>query len=97
MVAGSGNDTMVGHSGSDTFVFHSDGGQNVVMGFSEGDMLQIERNINGLHITSAADVAAHVTDHDGNAVIQLGHESITLIGVKADDIHNNPSGYFTVH
>ena len=97
MIAGSGNDTMVGHSGSDTFVFHSDGGQNVVMGFSDGDMLQIERNMNGLHITSAADVAAHVTDQDGHAVIQLGQESITLIGVKAEDIHNNPTGYFTIH
>jgi len=30
-------------------------------------------------------------------VITLGQESITLIGIKAEDIHNNPSGYFTIH
>ena len=97
MVAGDGNDTMISGSGSDRFEFHSDGGQNVVMGFHDGDMLQIERNMNGLNINSAADVAAHVQDVHGSAVIQLGNETITLVGVKAEDIHNNPSGYFTIH
>jgi hypothetical protein len=67
------------------------------MNFHDGDMLQIQQNINGLHITSAADVAAHVTDVDGNAVVTLGHESITLVGIKADDVQHNPTGYFTIH
>ena len=97
MLAGAGNDTMIGGAGHDTFVFNSNGGQNVVMGFHQGDMLQIQQNINGLSIGSAADVAAHVQDHGGNAVITLGNETITLVGVKAEDIHQNPSGYFTVH
>ena len=65
---------MVGGAGHDTFVFNSNGGQNVVMRFGDGDILQIQHNINGLHITSAADVAAHVQDHGGNAVITLGDE-----------------------
>jgi hypothetical protein len=78
-------------------VFNSNGGQNVVMGFSDGDILQIQHNMNGLSIATAADVASHVQDHGGNAVITLGSESITLIGVKAEDIHHNPSGYFTIH
>ena len=67
------------------------------MGFHQGDMLQIQQNINGTAISSADDVAAHVQDHGGNAVITLGNETITLVGVRAEDIHNNPSGYFTVH
>ena len=97
MVAGAGDDTMIGGSGHDTFEFNSHGGQNVVMGFHDGDMLSIERNINGLHITDASDVAQHVQDVHGSAVIQLGNETITLVGVKAEDIHNNPSGYFAIH
>ena len=88
---------MIGGAGHDTFVFNSNGGQNVVMGFQDGDMLQIQKNINGLHVTSAADVAAHVSDNGGNAVITLGHETITLVGIKAEDVHNNPNGYFTIH
>ena len=97
MVAGTGDDTMIGGSGHDTFEFNSNGGQNVVMGFHSGDVLSIEHNINGLNIASAADVAQHVQDVHGSAVIQLGNETITLIGIKAEDIHNNPSGYFTIH
>ena len=75
MVAGDGNDTMISGTGFDRFEFHSGGGQNVVMGFHDGDMLQIERNMNGLNINSAADVAAHVQDVHGSAVIQLGNEN----------------------
>jgi hypothetical protein len=67
------------------------------MNFHDGDILQIQKNINGLHIAAPTDLLSHVTDVGGNAVITLGHETITLIGVKAEDVHNNPSGYFTVH
>ena len=97
MISGAGNDVMIGGSGDDTFVFNSNGGRNTVMNFNDGDILQIQKNINGLNIESAQDVAAYVKDHHGNAVITLGNEQITLVGVKAEDIHNNPSGYFTVH
>ena len=96
-VAGDGNDTMISGSGADQFEFHSGGGQNVVMGWHDGDMIQIERGINGLDITNPAHVAAHVQDVHGSAVIQLGDETITLVGIKAEDIHNNPTGYFTIH
>jgi hypothetical protein len=42
-------------------------------------------------------VAAHVSsDSHGNAVIDLGGDSITLIGVSADDIHNNPNAFFVI-
>ena len=97
MDAGSGSDTIVGGSGWDQFEFHSGGGQNVVMGFHDGDLIQVDRGINGLNINTAADVAAHVQDVHGNAVIQLGSETITLVGIKAEDIHNNPSGFIVVH
>ena len=97
MVSGAGNDVMIGGSGHDTFVFNSNGGRNTVMGFNDGDILQIQKNINGLRIESAEDVAAHVTDHHGNAVITLGNEQITLIGVKAEDVQNDPNGFINIH
>ena len=39
----------------------------------------------------------HVTDDHGNAVITLGHETITLLNVKAEDIHSDPSSFFHIH
>ena len=97
MIAGGGDDTMIGGSGHDTFQFSSNGGQNVVMGFHDGDMLSIERNMNGLDIHDANDVAQHVQDVHGSAVITLGDETITLVGIRAEDIHNNPTAYFSIH
>jgi hypothetical protein len=68
----------------------------VVVDFHDGDTIHIAHNINGLHIASAADLLPHVTDDNGNAVITLGHESITLMNIKAEDIQANPSGYFHI-
>ena len=98
MVSGAGNDTMIGGSGNDTFVFNSStGGRDTVMNFHDGDILQIQKNINGLNIDSAHDVASHVTDVHGNAVITLGNEQITLLGVKAEDVQHNPNGFIIIH
>jgi hypothetical protein len=52
------------------------------MDFHESDMLQTERNMSGPNITPAADVAAHVPDVHGSAVIQHGNGTITVIGTK---------------
>ena len=95
-IYGGGGSALIETTGSHETIF-GEAGNDVVMNFHDGDILQIEKNINGLHVTSAADLVSHVHDDGGNAVITLGSETITLIGVKADDIHHNPSGYFTVH
>jgi Ca2+-binding RTX toxin-like protein len=94
---GHGDDTMVGGAGDNLFVFGSGGGKNVIVDFHDGDSIQIAKNINGLNITTAQDVMSHVTDDNGNAVITLGHETITLLNIRAEDIQNNPTGYFHVH
>jgi hypothetical protein len=80
-------------------VFASGGGRDVVMNFHDGDILEIQRNINGLHVNSAADLVHRVTsDADGNAVINLGHgDSITLVDVKAEDLHHDPSSFIKIH
>src|SRR6266581_977555 len=69
LIGGGGNDTMISGSGNDTFVFGSGGGRDVVMNFHDGDILQVQRNINGLPVTSADDLLSRVqNDADGNAV-----------------------------
>ena len=95
---GHGNDTLVGGTGNDSFLFTGGGGKDVVMDFTNGDVLQIAKNINGLNISSADDVAARVhSDHDGNAVVDLGHgDTVTLVGVNAEDVHQDPHGFFKV-
>jgi Ca2+-binding RTX toxin-like protein len=99
LIAGRGNETMIGGSGKDTFVFSSGGGRDVVMDFHDGDILEVQRNINGLHVNSAGDLVSRVhSDVDGNAVIDFGHgDSVTLVGVKAEDIHHDPSGFIKIH
>ena len=68
------------------------------MDFKPGDdVLQIARNINGLDITNASDVAARVLDVGGNAVIDLGNgDTVTLMNVNAQDVHNNPNAFFVI-
>ena len=99
LIGGGGNDLMISGSGNDTFVFSSGGGRDVVMNFHDGDILDVQRNINGLHVTAAADLVSRVhSDGDGNAVIDFGHgDSVTLVGVKAEDIHHDPSGFIKIH
>ena len=68
------------------------------MDFKPGDdVLQIARNINGLDISNASDVAARVLDVGGNAVIDLGNgDTVTLMNVNAQDVQNNPNAFFVI-
>jgi Ca2+-binding RTX toxin-like protein len=99
LAGGAGNDTLFGGHGLDTFVFASGGGRDVVMDFEDGDILQIQRNINGLHVTDASDLMSRIhNDRDGNAVIDLGRgDSITLVDVSADDVKADPNSYIKIH
>ena len=99
MISGAGNDTMLGGAGHDTFVFGSGGGRDVVMDFQHGDVLQIQRNINGLHVTQASDLLSHMSsDGHGNTVIDLGHgDSVTLVGVKPEELHHDLSSYIKIN
>ena len=67
------------------------------MDFSDGDILHIQKNINGLHVANPTDLVALVKSVNGNAVIDLGGgDSVTLIGIKAEDVRANPSGYVVI-
>ncbi|MFO1243551.1 MAG: M10 family metallopeptidase C-terminal domain-containing protein, partial [Rickettsiales bacterium] len=83
---GPGNDALYGGLGNDTFVFASGSGIDTVAfegaGATVGDHIQIAPGINGLSISTAADVLSHVTYAGGNAIIDLGGgNSVTLTNV----------------
>jgi Ca2+-binding RTX toxin-like protein len=99
IVAGQGNDMMIGSGSHDTFVFGSGGGRDVVMDFHQGDVLQIQQNINGLNVSSAADLASRIGhDGHGNAVIDLGNgDNVTLIGIKPEELHHDLNSFIKIH
>lgn len=98
LAGGKDKDTLFGGHGEDTFVFTSGGGRDIVMDFQEGDVLEIQRNINGLRIHDADDLMCRIhNDNDGNAVIDLGKgDSITLVNVSADDIRDDPDAFIKI-
>jgi Ca2+-binding RTX toxin-like protein len=99
LAGGADKDTLFGGGGHDTFVFTSGGGRDLVMDFQDGDILEIQRNINGLRLHDADDLMCRIhEDRDGNAVIDLGHgDSITLVNVNADDIRDDPDSFIRIH
>nr|BBA73373.1 hemolysin-type calcium-binding protein [Ochrobactrum sp. PW1] len=96
---GAGNDVLIGGNGSDTFLFNGGGGNDVILDFNPGeDILQIQKGINGLDISSADDLADRVTQVGGNVVVDLGNgDTVTLVNTNADDVQAHPDQYFTVH
>jgi hypothetical protein len=69
-----------------------------VLDFEAGnDLFQIASGINGTDIGSAEDVAARAVTVGGNAVIDLGNgDTVTIVGVSAEDIQADPNSYFSV-
>ena len=94
---GEGDDVLRGGHGNDLFLFNGGGGNDLILDFEEGsDLVRIAKGINGLDVNSAADVAALVSQDGCNAVVELGGNSITLVGVSAEDVQNDPSKFFLV-
>ncbi len=88
---------MFGGGDHDVFVFSGGGGNDIVMDFQVGDLVQISSNINDTGVSSAADVAARATQVGNNTVIDLGNgDTVTLNNVDADDLQDNPDGYIVV-
>ena len=87
-----------GEDALNLFIFNRGGGREVVLNFQPGeDLLRIARNINETGIQAPADVLSHLSDIDGNAVIDFGNgDQITLVGVKAVDIIASPMSYFSI-
>ncbi|MCD6035041.1 MAG: hypothetical protein K0R63_782 [Rickettsiales bacterium] len=83
-----GNDRLDGGLGRDTFCFGPNSGVDVIMDFNssgkhEGDILQISKEI----FATPQDALSHVSYHDGNAIVDLGHgNSVTLLGIESGEL-----------
>jgi Ca2+-binding RTX toxin-like protein len=98
IVGGNGDDQMRGGQGEDIFDFGNQFGHDLIIGFQIGvDLLVISSNINGTGVAAPADLVPLVsTDPNGNAVITLGTDTITLQGVSPADVTANISGIVTI-
>ncbi|ODN70368.1 calcium-binding protein [Methylobrevis pamukkalensis] len=81
---GIGNDTLTGGSGSDTFVFDvANFGVDTITDFASNDIIRFATS---LFDDFASVLGATSTNGDGDAVISLGDNSITLIDVAKADL-----------
>lgn len=89
---GAGNDLLTGDGSGgstqqDIFYFDDGFGHDTITDFRVGeDVLEITQEINGQAIHSAGDLLPYVSEAGGNAVITIGSDSITLVGVSRDDL-----------
>jgi Ca2+-binding RTX toxin-like protein len=97
LVGGEGHDILAGGAGQDSFVFESGFGKDVVLDFQPGtDVLSIEAHINGLAISTAADLARHVSGDAISSTITLGSDTIKLVGVSKADLLGHLDQYVKI-
>jgi Ca2+-binding RTX toxin-like protein len=92
-----GNDSLAGGEGADVYVFGSGFGKDVVLGFEKGvDTIAIEHGINGLAINSAADLVPYVGGNAAAATINLGGDTIRIVGLSKADLIANIGDYVKI-
>ena len=97
LVGGAGNDTMFGNLGSDVFLFDGADGADVIADMTISDSIQITSGINGLDITTTADLTSLISsDASGNAVITLGTQTITVTGVSSTTLISDIDNYIQI-
>ena len=94
---GTGNDHLKGGGGADTFIFTGQMGADAVEDFTPGvDTLEIDANLDGNGLYTAADILASATQVGTDVVFDLGNgntitlEDILLSQISASDI--SPGG-----
>jgi len=89
LIGGPGDDILIGNGGNDTFIA-GPGADVVIEGFAAGAGSQDVIDLRG--IAGAQDFAslmAHASDVDGNAVLDLGGEHVTLENVSVASLHSD--------
>jgi VCBS repeat-containing protein len=82
MDGGAGNDLLFGDNGNDRFVFGPDSGSDTVFDFRRGDIIEFQGDV----FDSFAEVRAASRQVLGSTVIDLGDDTIVLIGVELRDL-----------
>jgi len=89
LIGGPGDDVIIGNGGNDTIIA-APGADTVIQGFQAGagagDVIDL-RGIAGAQ--DFAWVMAHASDVDGNAVLDLGDEHMTLQNVSVASLHSD--------
>ena len=89
LIGGPGDDVLIGNGGNDTFLA-APGSDVVIQGFAAGAGSQDVIDLRG--IAGANDFAwvlAHASDVDGNAVLDLGDEHMTIQNVAVASLHSD--------
>jgi len=74
------SDVFTGGAGRDTFMIHSNSGSDRVLDFQQGqDLVAVQADVAG----SVESLLAGATYADGNAVVHVGANSLTLVGVAS--------------
>lgn len=84
IIGGGGNDGLYGGAGADRFYFDNHSGSDTIKDFEPGDILAIQKHINGTDIADFSSLSGHVRVEMMGATIDLGGgNSIFLYGVWA--------------
>ncbi|WP_424630397.1 peroxidase family protein [Bradyrhizobium sp. SYSU BS000235] len=83
LVAASGKMTMTGGRGADTFVFNADS----LKGHNSATITDYNPRVDKLQILTDAHVEVS-SDHHGGTLLHVGNDTIDLLGVKPNDLHN---------
>jgi Ca2+-binding RTX toxin-like protein len=87
---GAGNDNLIGGAGNDIFTFADGCGQDGIFDFAAGAESDDVLDITAFGFADFSAIMAATTNINGNAVIALdADDSITLLGVTADQLHLN--------
>lgn len=83
---GEGDDRLTGGNGRDAFVFERDGGDDVIRDFSSGNDVIVLRGFNGNNgALNFNQLQGDITEQNGDSIIQLGNDSITVSDVTGLD------------
>lgn len=85
LVAARGQTTMTGGGGADTFVFNTDtlkGGHNIAT------ITDYDPKVDKLQVLNAAYIEKS-SDHHGGTLLKVGAETIDLLGVKPNELHQH--------
>lgn len=83
---GEGDDRLTGGTGRDAFVFERDGGDDVIRDFSSGNDVIVLKGFNGNNgALNFNQLQGDITEQNGDSIIQLGNDSITVSDVTGLD------------